>query len=53
MFPTLKHFSVGIIPWSPLVRGLLTCPFQSDKWTMWGDINQCVCFVTAQALLTT
>jgi len=28
MFPTLKHFGVGIIPWSPLARGLLTRPFK-------------------------
>jgi len=27
MFPTLKHFGVGSIPWSPLARGLLTRPF--------------------------
>ncbi|KDN35307.1 hypothetical protein RSAG8_11693, partial [Rhizoctonia solani AG-8 WAC10335] len=26
MFPTLKHFGVGIIPWSPLARGYLTKP---------------------------
>ncbi|EJF58708.1 Aldo/keto reductase [Dichomitus squalens LYAD-421 SS1] len=26
MFPTLKHFGVGSIPWSPLGRGLLTRP---------------------------
>ncbi|KAJ7596448.1 aryl-alcohol dehydrogenase [Mycena floridula] len=26
MFPTLKHFGVGSIPWSPLARGLLTRP---------------------------
>ncbi|KAJ7584464.1 aryl-alcohol dehydrogenase [Mycena floridula] len=26
MFPTLKHFGVGFIPWSPLARGLLTRP---------------------------
>lgn len=26
MFPTLKHFGVGAIPWSPLGRGLLTRP---------------------------
>ncbi|TFY83804.1 hypothetical protein EWM64_g225 [Hericium alpestre] len=26
MFPTLKHFGVGAIPWSPLARGLLTRP---------------------------
>ncbi|EMD34225.1 hypothetical protein CERSUDRAFT_117121 [Gelatoporia subvermispora B] len=27
MFPTLKMFGVGAIPWSPLGRGLLTRPF--------------------------
>ncbi|KZV66882.1 Aldo/keto reductase [Peniophora sp. CONT] len=32
MMPTLKHFGVGCIPWSPLARGLLTRPFsQSTK----------------------
>lgn len=30
MFPTLKHFGVGSIPWSPLARGLLTRPFKSE-----------------------
>jgi len=30
MFPTLKHFGVGSIPWSPLARGLLTRPFQAE-----------------------
>jgi len=27
MFPTLKLFGVGSIPWSPLARGVLTRPF--------------------------
>ncbi|TFY81145.1 hypothetical protein EWM64_g2867 [Hericium alpestre] len=27
MMPTLKHFGVGSIPWSPLGRGVLTHPF--------------------------
>ncbi|THU81974.1 aryl-alcohol dehydrogenase [Dendrothele bispora CBS 962.96] len=27
MFPTLKHFGVGAIPWSPLARGMLCRPF--------------------------
>ncbi|KAJ7596449.1 NADP-dependent oxidoreductase domain-containing protein [Mycena floridula] len=31
MFPTLKHFGVGSIPWSPLARGLLTRPFIAAK----------------------
>ena len=26
MFPTLKQFGVGAIPWSPLARGRLTRP---------------------------
>ncbi|KAH6892760.1 oxidoreductase [Coprinopsis sp. MPI-PUGE-AT-0042] len=30
MFPTLKHFSVGAIPWSPLARGLTTRPVGSE-----------------------
>ncbi|GAB1523614.1 hypothetical protein RhiTH_006764 [Rhizoctonia solani] len=39
MFPTLKHFGVGIIPWSPLARGYLTKPLatkttrtETDPW---------------------
>ncbi|KAI0041444.1 Aldo/keto reductase [Auriscalpium vulgare] len=27
MMPTLKHFGVGSLPWSPLARGALTRPF--------------------------
>ncbi|KAI8974167.1 Aldo/keto reductase [Trametes punicea] len=30
MFPTLKHFGVGSIPWSPLGRGLLTKPLNTE-----------------------
>ncbi|KAF8504607.1 aryl-alcohol dehydrogenase [Russula emetica] len=37
MFPTLKHFGVGIIPWSPLARGLLTRPFKGETTTKRGD----------------
>ncbi|CAE6443621.1 unnamed protein product [Rhizoctonia solani] len=33
MFPTLKHFGVGIIPWSPLARGYLTKPLSAEKTT--------------------
>ncbi|KXN89014.1 Versiconal hemiacetal acetate reductase, partial [Leucoagaricus sp. SymC.cos] len=29
MFPTLKHFGVGAIAWSPLARGVLCRPFAS------------------------
>ncbi|KAJ7509547.1 aryl-alcohol dehydrogenase [Mycena galericulata] len=36
MFPTLKHFGVGIIPWSPLARGVLTRPFAAQKETARG-----------------
>ncbi|KAJ7905613.1 NADP-dependent oxidoreductase domain-containing protein [Mycena olivaceomarginata] len=31
MFPTLKHFKVGSIPWSPLGRGLLTRPLSEQS----------------------
>jgi len=41
MFPTLKHFGVGIIPWSPLARGLLTRPFKGDTRTTRGDTDRC------------
>ena len=33
MFPTLKHFGVGIIPWSPLANGLLARPFNGGTTT--------------------
>ncbi|CCO31146.1 Putative aryl-alcohol dehydrogenase C977.14c [Rhizoctonia solani AG-1 IB] len=39
MFPTLKHFDVGIIPWSPLAGGYLAKPLntktaraETDPW---------------------
>ncbi|KAH9991263.1 NADP-dependent oxidoreductase domain-containing protein [Russula vinacea] len=39
MMPTLKHFGVGSIPWSPLARGALTRPLgirsiraENDTW---------------------
>ncbi|KAI0682294.1 Aldo/keto reductase [Cerioporus squamosus] len=31
MFPTLKLFGVGAIPWSPLARGLLTRPVEAQS----------------------
>jgi len=31
MMPTLRHFGVGAIPWSPLARGLLTRPVNQQK----------------------
>jgi len=30
MMPTLKHFGVGSIPWSPLARGVLTRPVNKE-----------------------
>jgi aryl-alcohol dehydrogenase-like predicted oxidoreductase len=42
MFPTLNHFGVGIIPWSPLARGLLTRPLQTDAVTARGNTDLCV-----------
>jgi aryl-alcohol dehydrogenase-like predicted oxidoreductase len=39
MMPTLAHFGVGSIPWSPLARGLVTRPWnagskrqENDPW---------------------
>jgi len=37
MFPTLKHFGVGSIPWSPLARGFLTRPL--GEQTKRGDTD--------------
>ena len=31
MFPTLKLFGVGSIPWSPLARGMLTRPVDTES----------------------
>ncbi|KAH9042776.1 aryl-alcohol dehydrogenase [Lactarius pseudohatsudake] len=39
MFPTLDHFGVGIIPWSPLARGLLTRPFKTDEVSKRSDTD--------------
>ncbi|KAI0292814.1 NADP-dependent oxidoreductase domain-containing protein [Russula brevipes] len=40
MLPTLNHFGVGIIPWSPLARGLLARPLRSDERTTRGDSDR-------------
>ncbi|CAA7259016.1 unnamed protein product [Cyclocybe aegerita] len=37
MFPTLKYFGVGAIPWSPLARGLLARPLSAQ--TKRGDTD--------------
>ncbi|KAJ7177396.1 Aldo/keto reductase [Mycena crocata] len=42
MFPTLKHFGVGIIPSSPLARGILTRPVSAQKDTSQGISNRFV-----------
>ena len=48
MFPTLNHFGVGIIPWSPLARGLLTRPFEVEKKTKREDnLSRWVFYVPA------
>ncbi|KAJ7625802.1 NADP-dependent oxidoreductase domain-containing protein [Roridomyces roridus] len=39
MFPTLKHYGVGIIPWSPLARGVLTRPLAAQKETSRGTAD--------------
>ncbi|KAI0050650.1 aryl-alcohol dehydrogenase [Auriscalpium vulgare] len=33
MMPTLRHFGVGAIPWSPLARGLVTRPLSDANTT--------------------
>ncbi|KAI0761512.1 aryl-alcohol dehydrogenase [Trametes elegans] len=39
MFPTLKLFGVGSIPWSPLARGLLARPLSAQKDTKRGTTD--------------
>ncbi|KAK0203289.1 NADP-dependent oxidoreductase domain-containing protein [Desarmillaria ectypa] len=39
MFPTLKMFGVGSIPWSPLGRGKLTRPFANQGDTKRGETD--------------
>ncbi|KAJ4491022.1 NADP-dependent oxidoreductase domain-containing protein [Lentinula aciculospora] len=40
MFPTLKHFGVGSMPWSPLARGLLSRPL--DQQTKRGQSDRMI-----------
>jgi len=47
MFPTLKLFGVGSIPWSPLARGLLTRPFNDQ--TLRGESDFFIGRYTAQS----
>lgn len=37
MMPSLIHFDVGSIPWSPLARGFLTRPFGEQNQTKRGE----------------
>lgn len=37
MLPTLKHFGVGCIPWSPLARGFLTRPHNQQNTSRSGS----------------
>ncbi|KAF9021650.1 Aldo/keto reductase [Hymenopellis radicata] len=39
MFPTLKMFGVGSIPWSPLARGLLARSLEKQKASRRGEID--------------
>jgi len=39
MFPTLKLFGVGAIPWSPVARGLLTRPLSENTARSKSDIS--------------
>ncbi|KAF9522114.1 oxidoreductase [Crepidotus variabilis] len=39
MFPTLRYFGVGSIPWSPLARGLATRPFSNAEATTRGETD--------------
>jgi aryl-alcohol dehydrogenase-like predicted oxidoreductase len=50
MFPTLNHFGVGIIPWSPLARGILTRPLKGDKRTTRGDTDPYVRVISTCSL---
>ncbi|KAF8607769.1 Aldo/keto reductase [Ceratobasidium sp. AG-I] len=39
MFPTLEHFGVGVIPWSPLAKGFLTKPLDDAEKTKRGETD--------------
>ncbi|KZP14872.1 aryl-alcohol dehydrogenase [Athelia psychrophila] len=42
MMPTLKHFGVGSITWSPLARGLLTRPLGEHASTKRGAVDRMI-----------
>lgn len=50
MFPTLKHFGVGSIPWSPLGRGRLTRPLAAE--TKRGQSDWCVALCLGKRSIT-
>ena len=52
--PTLNHFGVGCIPWSPLARGYVTRPLKEQ--TQRGRTDRCACcscLSPGEILLTT
>ncbi|KAF9069370.1 NADP-dependent oxidoreductase domain-containing protein [Rhodocollybia butyracea] len=51
MFPTLKQFGVGSIPWSPLARGLLARPL--DQQTKRGESDWAIKYLNAESEATT
>ena len=40
MMPTLSHFGVGCIPWSPLARGVITRPLSESTTRKKTDVWQ-------------
>ncbi|KAI0790137.1 aryl-alcohol dehydrogenase [Irpex lacteus] len=42
MFPTMKLFGVGSIPWSPLARGLLARPFAARDGTTRSQVDDMI-----------
>ena len=53
MMPTLKHFGVGCIPWSPLARGYVTRPLKEQ--TQRGGTDRCaylICLLPGKFLET-
>ncbi|KAF8728409.1 hypothetical protein AX14_006684 [Amanita brunnescens Koide BX004] len=54
MMPTLKHFGVGSIPWSPLARGVLARPASAEAKTQRSEADRTVSrYATTEADGTT
>ncbi|KAJ7158529.1 aryl-alcohol dehydrogenase [Mycena filopes] len=50
MFPTLKHFGTGCLTWSPLARGALTRPLESQNTSRGGsDLMPAKLYVQSEA----